>query len=213
MFPQAIGEGKPKEASMRDPKKRTAGAAAGLLVLQLTAALPAVAAIAGAGSVSSGAPSRDGVHGFDFEIGDWRVHHRLKRPADGGRWSEFEGTCVARPFMEGAGILEAHRFERPTGVTHGIAVRAFDAGTGEWAIWWIDSRNPHGPLDPPMKGRFENGVGTFYGDGSLDGKPMRTRFLWTHPTDDTAHWEQAFSFDAGKTWDTNWIMDLRRTAR
>jgi hypothetical protein len=92
-------------------------------------------------------------------------------------------------------------------------VRAFDAKTGEWAIWWVDSRNPHGPLDPPMKGRFENGVGTFYGDGTLDGKPMRTRFFWTHPTDATAHWEQAFSFDAGKTWDTNWIMDLRRVAR
>jgi hypothetical protein len=24
------------------------------------------------------------------------------------------------------------------------------------------------------------------------------------------HWEQALSYDAGKTWDTNWIMDFER---
>ena len=27
---------------------------------------------------------------------------------------------------------------------------------------------------------------------------------------DTAHWEQAFSEDGGKTWEKNWIMNLTR---
>ena len=26
-------------------------------------------------------PDMSGVHDFDFQIGDWRVHHRVKRPS------------------------------------------------------------------------------------------------------------------------------------
>jgi hypothetical protein len=77
------------------------------------------------------------------------------------------------------------------------------------AIWWIDSRHV-GPLDPPMVGRFENGTGTFYADDTLNGKPIRVRFLWTKVTSDTPHWEQAFSDDEGKSWETNWTMDFTK---
>jgi hypothetical protein len=59
-------------------------------------------------------------------------------------------------------------------------------------------------------GRFTEGVGTFYADDSLDGRPIRVRFTWRpnpggHPT-----WEQAFSADAGVTWETNWTMAFVR---
>ena len=66
------------------------------------------------------------------------------------------------------------------------------------------------PLDPPVKGRFENGVGTFYSDGEMNGKPMRTRYTWSKITKTSAQWDQAFSYDAGKTWDTNWVMTFKR---
>jgi hypothetical protein len=36
------------------------------------------------------------------------------------------------------------------------------------------------------------------------------RFLWFHESEDTARWEQAFSDDGGKTWETNWIMEKER---
>jgi hypothetical protein len=157
------------------------------------------------------APNADsrGIHGFDFEYGHWRVHHRVKSAVD-GTWKEFDGTCTTRPFMAGQGDIEEHLFSRPTGVSYGTALRAFDLKTEEWAIWWIDSRYPHVPLDPPVKGRFENGVGTFYSDSLVDGKTVRTRFIWSQITRASAHWEQASSEDAGKTWDTNWIMEFRR---
>jgi hypothetical protein len=29
-------------------------------------------------------------------------------------------------------------------------------------------------------------------------------------TPNSAQWEQAFSEDGGKTWETNWIMELER---
>jgi hypothetical protein len=151
-----------------------------------------------------------GSHDFDFQVGEWRVHHRVKRPAGNDQWLEFDGTCSNRGLMDGSANVEDQLFDKPTGVTHGVALRAYDPKTGQWAIWWIDSRDPLGALDPPAKGRFENGVGTFYSDGTLDGKPIRTRFIWSKITPTSAHWEQAYSSDAGKTWETNWIMEFQR---
>jgi hypothetical protein len=63
-----------------------------------------------------------------------------------------------------------------------------------------------------VRGRFVNGVGVFYADDSLRGKTVKVRFTWTHPTPNTAHWEQAFSGDGGKTWETNWVTDFTRVA-
>ena len=151
-----------------------------------------------------------GLHDFDFEIGEWRVHHRIKRPVDTGNWLEFDGTCTARKLMDGAANVEDNEFHKPGGVTRGVALRAYDSKTGQWAIWWVDSRNPHGALDPPVVGRFDKGVGTFYSDGVVDGKTIRTRFIWAHITATSARWEQAYSADAGKTWETNWVMDFQR---
>jgi hypothetical protein len=149
-----------------------------------------------------------GAHDFDFEFGDWTVHHRIKRAS--GEWFEMEGTSNTRPILNGLGNVEDNLFHRPEGESRGVAMRAYDPATGTWAIWWIDSRAPHGPLDPPVKGRFEKGVGNFYSDGEINGKPVRTRFTWSRITPSSARWEQAFSYDAGKTWDTNWIMEFRR---
>jgi hypothetical protein len=171
--------------------------------------LTALASIGGTYAADKPA-SRSGVHDFDFEFGSWRVHHRVKR-ATTGEWVEYEGTCTTRPLMGGAGNVEEHTINRPDGVGYGVAMRAYDEKTGKWAIWWIDGRAPHGPLDPPTVGRFENGVGTFYWDGEVNGKQVRTRFTWSHITATSARWEQASSWDAGKTWEPNWIMEFQRT--
>ena len=146
--------------------------------------------------------------GFDFEMGSWRVHHRVKRPD--GSWSAFEGTCTTRALLGGAGNVEEHVFRRPAGVTRGVALRAYDPASRQWAIWWVDGRAPHGPLDPPVKGRFRGGVGTFFSDGVVAGVPTRTRFVWSHVTATSARWEQAYSTDGGATWAPNWTMQFTR---
>ena len=51
-----------------------------------------------------------------------------------------------------------------------------------------------------------HGHRTFYADDQFKGKPIRVRYLWNAST--TPHWEQAFSNDGGKTWETNWEMDF-----
>jgi len=153
-----------------------------------------------------------GLHDFDFLVGDWRVHHRRlkERLADSHEWVEFEGTCSMRPLMGGWGNVDDNVLNMPTGAYRGVGLRSYDPKTGQWAIWWLDGRNPFGDLDPPVKGRFEHGVGTFYSDDMLRGKPVRVRYMWSHITPTSAQWEQAFSPDAGKTWETNWMMEFRR---
>jgi hypothetical protein len=161
-------------------------------------------------SVNESSALRSGVHDFDFQFGTWRVHHRVKRQEG---WIEFDGTCTDRPAMDGAANIEEHVFERPSGRTRAMGVRAYDPKTGLWAIWWVDGRDPHLPIDPPVKGRFVEGVGTFYSEAVVDGKTVRTRYTWSHIGPDAALWEQAASVDSGRTWETNWIMQFRRVSR
>ena len=73
-------------------------------------------------------PDISNAHGFDFEVGSWRVHHRSKRQT--GEWVEFEGDCVNRPLIGGQANVEEHAFHRPAGLSHGIAMRAFDTSDG-----------------------------------------------------------------------------------
>ena len=149
--------------------------------------------------------------GFNFEIGKWTVRHRYlnERLADSHNWLDFEGTSQTWATMGGHANVEDNHIDRPGGAYRAMAIRAYDPGTETWAIWWIDGRNPH-HLDPPVKGRFHNGVGTFVCDDTFNGKPIKVRFIWSKITPNAAHWEQAFSPDGGKTWETNWEMHFTR---
>jgi hypothetical protein len=162
---------------------------------------------------TSAVDDMSGLHDFDFLVGEWRVHsRRLKEAlADSHEWYEFDGTIRSRPLMEGRANVDDTVFNLPQGIYRGVAPRAYDPGTGQWAIWWIDGRNPFGNLDPPVKGRFVKGVGTFYANDTLRGKPIKVRFTWSNITKKTAEWEQAYSPDDGKTWETNWKQKLERT--
>ncbi|MCH5670484.1 hypothetical protein [Streptomyces gilvus] len=39
---------------------------------------------------------------------------------------------------------------------------------------------------------------------------VRVRYVWAGVSPTSAHWEQAFSVDGGRTWVTNWIMGFSR---
>ena len=155
-----------------------------------------------------------GLHDFDFLIGQWRVRHRrLKARLAGSReWIEFDGTSVVQKILGGHGTFDDNVIGFPDGAWRGASLRSFDPATGQWSIWWLDSRMPLGPLDPPVRGGFRDGTGTFLAEDTFDGKPILVRFLWLRITARSCRWEQAFSPDGGATWETNWEMDFTRSA-
>ena len=151
-----------------------------------------------------------GARDFDFLHGSWRVsHQRLAERLKGStEWVRFGGTMRARPILGGLGNFDENVIELPQGTYEACTVRMFDVRQSRWSIHWIDGRDPK--LDPPMYGSFTQNVGTFFGDDKLDGRPIRVRFLWSQIKERSARWEQAFSADAGATWEPNWIMDFQR---
>jgi len=150
------------------------------------------------------------VHDFDFFAGDWTVRHRqLKRRLVGeSDWIVFGGRTTTRLMLGGLGNIDENVIDKPGGAYEAVTLRLFDPALRQWSIWWIDSRNP--ALEPPVQGRFVDGVGRFFGDDVLDGRPIKVRFIWSNITARSAHWEQAFSADDGRSWETNWLMDFER---
>jgi hypothetical protein len=92
-----------------------------------------------------------------------------------------------------------------TGTFHAVAVRLFDIKSREWSIYWAAGAS--GILDVPMVGGFKDGRGEFYAQEVFEGRHFYSRFIWSKITATSCLWEQAFSADGGKTWETNWIME------
>jgi hypothetical protein len=148
---------------------------------------------------------------FDFLMGIWNVRHRYlaRRLADCRDWIEFAGTCAARKVLGGFGNIDEFEINLPGGRYRGMSLRTWDPDKARWSIYWLDSRMP-GQLFPPVHGRFEKGMGIFYGDDHFNGRPIRMRYVWSRITDKSPRWEQAFSLDEGNNWETNWTMDFTR---
>jgi hypothetical protein len=155
---------------------------------------------------------RDGQHDFDFVIGTWKIHNRrLRNPLTGSTtWVEFEGTSVARKIWDGQANLDQGELDDPAGHIRGMTLRLYNPETHLWSLYWATSK--HGTLSIPTVGRFTNGRGEFYDYEIFEGKAVLVRFLWLNIKPDSCRWEQAFSIDGGKTWETNWTMDFERTS-
>jgi hypothetical protein len=153
---------------------------------------------------------QDGYADFDFLIGRWKIRHRRLREILKGStsWDEFEGFAVDRKILGGLGSISEVTLQLASGPLEGMTVRLFDPKAGQWRIYWTSGGD--GAFTTPMIGGFVQGRGMFYAHEPFDGRYILSRFLWSDITANSCHWEQAFSADGGKTWETNWIMDLTR---
>ena len=160
-------------------------------------------------AVAVPATAQAGEHDFDFLHGRWKVHNRrlVQRLAGSTEWKEFEATGTCRPVLGGAANEDDFLTDFWPGFI-GMSFRFFDPDHGTWSIYWADNRS--NVLQPPVVGRFTNGVGTFEGDDKFEGRPIRVRYLWSRISPQSARWEQAFSADQGRNWETNWVMDFTR---
>ena len=75
-------------------------------------------------------------------------------------------------------------------------------------MYWANSRD--GILSSAQVGKFEHGQGEFYAQDNSDGNGTLVRYVWSNITPASAHFEQAFSEDGGKSWEVNWISDMMR---
>jgi len=177
-----------------------------LMAVNFVLALVASARVA-PGRAQSVAPltTRDGHKDFDFLVGTWRTHYRLlkHRLSNDHEWYDCNGASVIRPFWDGYGNLEDGDLRCPGSRIVGLTLRVYSAQTHQWSLWW--GTKTRGVVPPPQVGHFDDrGVGMFYAHDKHDGKPIIERFKWTLMPGDHPYFEQAYSPDSGKTWETNW---------
>lgn len=173
------------------------------------AALCAAAQLA----VAQAVEPHDGQRDFDFAMGRWNVHLRkLLHPLTASNeWIEYEGTSVMRKIWDDRANMEEFKVASLDKRLHIDAqtLRLYDPDTRRWSIWLADAA--HGKLaGPPTVGTFRDGRGEFFDAEDFNGRPILVRYVWTQPTPATAHMEQSFSPDGGRTWEVNWICELSR---
>lgn len=149
------------------------------------------------------------VNDFDFLAGDWTLANRRlkKRGAGSKEWDEFPSTSSAQVFMKGVVNVDENDF--PTKGWKGMTIRHFDLEKRQWSIYWVNNRD--GKMLPPVVGGFDGDVGLFFGPDVDEGRPIKVVFQWTKLGPNAARWQQAFSYDDGRTWEVNWVNDLSRT--
>ena len=196
-------------------KKLRAGCrAVGCRLLACAAALVLCggSAIPGANSAAAQIPlERDGQHDFDFELGSWKIHlKRLMHPLTGSTtWVEFDGTSVTRKVWDGRSQIEEFEVAGPNGKIEGLTLRLYNPQSHQWSLYWANSKE--GTIGgPPNVGEFKNGRGEFYCQDTFNGRAILIRYVWSDIKPNSAHFEQSYSTDGGKTWEANWITDQVR---
>jgi hypothetical protein len=148
---------------------------------------------------------RDGQHDFDFEIGSWKTQLRRRlRPLTGSTtWVEYQGTTVVRKIWNGRANLVELEVDGPPGHIEGLSLRLYNPESRQWSLNYSNSAS--GTMSQPVIGEFKNGRGEFFGQDFLNGRAILVRFIISDITPNSCHFEQSFSDDGGKTWESNWI--------
>jgi hypothetical protein len=152
----------------------------------------------------------DGRRDFDFLHGRWSVHNRrLRRPLSGStEWMQFEGTSVVRPFWSGDGHLEEWEADAPSGRMRAVSLHLYDPNAGQWRLHWATRET--GRVGVPTVGYFVDERGQFFGQEDFEDRAVLVRLIWQSRGPGACRFEQAFSDDGGRSWETNWVMDFTR---
>lgn len=147
-------------------------------------------------------------HDFCFLNGEWTVTHRKlrERLRNCSDWETFTASCRHDSWCDG--VVSVDEFDFPATQSKGCSIRHLDVAAGLWTIRWTTSRA--GTLLSPVRGGFDGDRGEFYGTDVEGETRVLARFLWSGRVTGTPRWEQAFSTDGGRTWETNWIMEFAR---
>jgi hypothetical protein len=187
--------------------------------LVMTAAAAAVVLLQPAFGRAEAAPPavpppvvHDGSHDFDFLIGDWKAHVRRlpDRLVGSTRWIDYDGVSKHHKLLDSNANFEEFEVSNAAGDhLKAQTLRLYNPQTHEWSIYGLDV-NAGTLAGPPQVGVFTGGMGQFYAQDVWKGRTVYIRYQWSSRAPNEAHMEQAFSVDAGKTWEVNWICELTR---
>jgi hypothetical protein len=154
--------------------------------------------------------SRDGQHDFDFNLGTWKTHvSRLVHPLTGSKqWVEYDGTAVVSKVWNGKASLFELDVSGPAGHIQGAGLRLYNPETRQWNLNWANRSD--GVINKPMIGEFKDRRGEFFDQEEFDGRLILARNGFSDITPNSSRFEQAFSDNGGKTWETNWVMTFMR---
>jgi hypothetical protein len=182
-----------------------------LAVLVTTAGAPSKIATAPiAATEPQPAAGRDGSKDFDFFVGTWKLHNkRLSKPLVGSTtWSEFDCTSRATHWLGGKASMDDLECDTAKGKVQGLTLRLYDPKSRQWRLYWVNVSSPI--IDVPVIGEFKDGVGEFFDQELYEGRSIFVRYRWSNIKPRSYTWEQAFSTDGGKTWETNWVTEGTR---
>lgn len=175
-------------------------------MIRSSVALPLVLAcgICAAAPATPAAP-RDGAHDFDFAFGHWKTHvRRLLHPLSGSdEWAEYEGSSIVRRIWDGRGNTVELDVSGPAGRIEGLSLRLYNPESRQWSLNYASSAS--GMLGVPTVGAFEGRRGEFHDHEAIGGRMVLVRNVITDDTPRSIRFEQAYSTDGGRTWETNWI--------
>lgn len=161
---------------------------------------------------ANAAEQRDGSHDFDFHFGRWVTHISiLKDPLTGSHtWNQYDGISDVRKVWGGRASIFELEASGPAGRIEGVGLRLYNPQSHQWNLNWASSTD--GRLENPMTGEFKDGRGIFFDQEMFKGRAIYVRNGFSDITPDSSRFEQAFSSDGGKTWETNWVMTFKRAA-
>src|SRR4030095_4651852 len=169
-----------------------------------------VASLGSAAGPEQSPKKRDGQHDFDFYFGSWKTHvSRLVHPLSGSKqWAEYDGTSVVTKVWNGKASLFELDVSGPAGHIEGVGLRLYNPEANQWSLNWANSTE--GIINKPMIGEFKDGRGEFFDQEEFNGRMILARNGFSAITPNSSRFEQAFSSDGGKTWETNWVMTFTR---
>ena len=153
-----------------------------------------------------------GIQDFSFLPGKWTVlNKRLReRLQNCTEWAEFPASMETKIILNGLGLMDEMKSSHFGDEFIGLSIRMLNPATNVWTIYWADTASPENFLKEQVRGRFQDGIGQFFGKEMYQGKEYQLRFTWKRFSPDTAHWEQAYFDEAQQEWETNWIMEFTR---
>jgi hypothetical protein len=153
---------------------------------------------------------RSSARDFDCLLGRWTIVNRWLD--DEGTWHEFPSTATVTGYVDGLVLIDEYEIpEFPTrGHVTAVNIRAFDETTAEWQLVWLASYCA--PDMRPVVGAWTSeDEGEFFQSLECEGgRTVEVRFRYQRLLDGDVRWEQALSYDAGKTWAVDWTMQFVR---